>query len=99
MRNIDTPVWSNDGKVVCFMGRPVRGADPKTFEVLLGNYARDAKSVFFSNKRSQKIDRATFRVLNANFGVDSAHAYFEAAPIRDANPEVDPNVWTKNAVK
>jgi len=87
MRNLDTPVWSNDGKRVCYMGSPVRGADPKTFEVLLGNYARDAQSVFFHHNRSQKIDRQTFRVLNANFGVDAAHAYFVVTPIGDADPQ------------
>lgn len=87
MRNLDTPVWSNDGKRICYMGRPVRGADPKTFEVLLGNYARDARSVFFHTIRSPKIDRATFRVLNANFGVDSSRAYFVVTPIRDADPK------------
>jgi hypothetical protein len=87
MRNIDTPVWSNDGKRVYYMGQTVRGADPKTFEVLLGCYARDAQSVFFHMNRSQKIDRATFRVLNANFGVDAAHAYFVVTPIPDADPQ------------
>jgi len=87
MRNLDTPVWSNDGKRVYYMGSPVRGADPKTFEVLLGNYARDATNVFFHHNRSQKIDRATFRVLNANFGVDAQHAYFVMTPIADADPQ------------
>ena len=87
MRNLDTPVWSNDGKRVCYMGRPIRGADPKTFEVLLGNHARDARSVFFHSIRAPKIDRATFRVLNANFGVDAACAYFVVTPIRDADPQ------------
>jgi hypothetical protein len=86
MRNLDTPVWTNDGKRVCYMGRPVRGADPKTFEVLLGNYARDARSVFFHTIRAAKIDRATFRVLNANFGIDASSAYFVVTPIRGANP-------------
>jgi len=69
------------------MGRPVRGADPKTFKVLLGNYACDARSVFFHRIRSPNIDRATFRVLNANFGVDAARAYFVVTPIRDADPQ------------
>src|SRR5208282_390559 len=82
----DIPVWSNDGKQVCYRGRPVRGADPKTFEVLLGNYARDARSVFFHSLKSPA-DRATFRVLNANFGVDATQAYFVVSPIRDADPK------------
>ena len=87
MRNLDTPVWSNDGKRVCYMGSTVRGADPATFEVLLGNYARDANNVFFHQIKSQKIDRATFRVLNGNFGVDASNAYFVVTPIRDADPQ------------
>src|SRR5579863_1754753 len=86
MRNIDVPTWSNDGKKVYHSGRPVRGADPKTFEVLLGRYARDVRSVFFSGTRATKIDRATFRVLNANFGVDFSGAYFVVTLIRDADP-------------
>jgi hypothetical protein len=86
MTNLDVPVWSNDGTQVYHRGVPVSGADPKTFEVLLGNYARDGKSVFFRNVKSKTIDRATFRVLNANFGVDSASAYFAFSPIRDADP-------------
>ena len=87
MHNLETPVWANDGKQVRYMGRPVRGADPKTFEVLLGNYARDAHSVYFHSIKSQKIDRATFRVLNANFGVDSSQAYFVVSPIKDSDPK------------
>jgi hypothetical protein len=87
MRNLDTPVWSNDGKQVCYMGRPIRGADPKTFEILLGCYACDAHSVFHGPFRSQKIDRGTFRVLNPNFGIDASNAYFVVRPIRDADPQ------------
>jgi len=87
MSNLDTPVWSNDGKNVCHMGRPVRGADPETFEVLLGNYAHDARSVFFGSTKSPIIKRASFRVLNANFGVDASKAYFVVTPIRNADPK------------
>lgn len=87
VRNLDTPVWLNDGQTISYMGHPVRGADPKTFEVLLGCYARDADSVFFHCRRSQKIDRRTFRVLNAHFGVDAVHAYFITTPIRHADPK------------
>ncbi|HEY5912344.1 MAG TPA: DKNYY domain-containing protein, partial [Verrucomicrobiae bacterium] len=86
-RNLDTPVWAVDSKHVFYMGRPLPGADPKTFEVLLGNYARDARGVFFGPFRSRKIDHATFRVLNANFGVDSSRAYFVITPIRGAAAE------------
>src|ERR1051325_2169494 len=86
MRNLDTPVWSNDGKRICHMGRTVPGADPKTFEVLLGCYARDAQSVFFGTTRSQKIDRATFCVLSVHFGVDAQNAYFAHTPIPDTDP-------------
>jgi hypothetical protein len=69
------------------MGRTVPGAEPKTFEVLLGSYARDANSVFFGSSRSQKIDRATFRVLSVHFGVDAQNAYFSTTPIADADPK------------
>ena len=86
MNNLDVPVWSNDGKQVCYRGKPVRGIDPKTFEVLLGNYARDAQSVFFHRLKAP-VDRETFRVLNANFGVDATQAYFVVSPIRDADPK------------
>jgi hypothetical protein len=87
MANIDVPIWENNGKKVLHRGRPVRGADPKTFEVLLGNYARDAKSVFFHSIKSPKIDRDTFRPLNANFGVDATQAYFVVTPIKGADPK------------
>jgi hypothetical protein len=69
------------------MGRPVHGADPKTFEVLLGSYARDAHNVFFHIHRSQRIDRTTFRVLNLNFGVDDTHAFFAVTPIKGAHSD------------
>ena len=68
------------------MGGTVSGADPKTFEVLLGYYALDANSVFNGRSRSQKIDRATFRALNAHFGVDANNAYCVTTPIEDADP-------------
>ncbi|NUM55244.1 MAG: DKNYY domain-containing protein [Candidatus Hydrogenedentes bacterium] len=87
MANIDVPVWENDGKKVLHRGRPVRGADPKTFEVLLGNYARDAKSVFFHSIQSKQIDRDTFRPLNANFCIDATQAFFVVTPIKDADPK------------
>ena len=87
MPNLDVPVWSNDGTKVCYHGKPVRGADPKTFEVLLGDYARDANSVFFHHNKVTQADRATFRALNANFGVDANHAFFVFSQIKDADPK------------
>ncbi|MFO0888969.1 MAG: DKNYY domain-containing protein [Isosphaeraceae bacterium] len=84
MNNLDTPLWSTDGGKVLHLGRPVRGADPKTFEPLLGTWARDARHVYQGPFRCPKIDRNTFRPLNAIFGIDAAHAYCGGSPICDA---------------
>jgi hypothetical protein len=86
MHNLEIPVWSNDGKSVHYMKSLVRGADPKSFEVLLGLYARDANHIFFGPSKCQKMDRDTFKPLNACFGVDSSSAYFCIAPVKQANP-------------
>jgi hypothetical protein len=85
MHNLDTKPWSNDGKKVFHYGREIRGADAKTFEVLLGDYARDAKHVYIGSHTCNKIDRATFRVLNANYGVDAHSVWFRNGPIKHAD--------------
>ena len=85
MSNLDVPLWLNDGKQVLYRGRPVRGADPKTFEALLGSFARDATCVFF-NAQKLKADRATFRPISAYFGADVSQAFFATTPIKDADP-------------
>lgn len=85
MDNLDTPIWSNDGKQVRYMKSRVRGADPKTFEILLGFYARDARQVFFGPVACKKMDRASFRPINACFAVDSQGAYFCIAPVKQAD--------------
>lgn len=86
MDNLDTPTWSNDGQHVRYLKSLVRGADPKTFEVLLGYYARDARQVFFGPVACRKMDRDTFRALNACFAVDSLRAYFCTAPVKQVDP-------------
>jgi hypothetical protein len=86
MDNLDTPIWSNDGKQVRYMKSRVRGADPKTFEVLLGYYARDARQVFFGPAVCRKMDRDSFHPINACFAVDSQSAYFCTAPLKQADP-------------
>lgn len=86
-KNVDIPVWMNDGSKVLYRGRALRGADAKTFRVILGNYACDDISVFFHTIKSSKIDRKTFKVLNSNFCVDSKNAYFVVTPIKGADPK------------
>lgn len=85
MHNLDTPVWSNDGQRVCYMGKQIRGADPKSFETLLGYYARDAKHVYFGPVACRKIERDTFRAIHPCFGADASSAYFCIAPIKQAD--------------
>ena len=54
----------------------IKGADPKTFEVLNGIWACDAKHVYVFDSRLRKVDRTSFRVLNNLFAKDKDYVFY-----------------------
>ena len=62
-------------KAVLLRGRPLRGADPRTFRHLYSFWSRDAGAVFFQTYRRTKPDPATFEPLNHVWGRDARAAY------------------------
>lgn len=63
-------LWEVEGGKVYVGGRPLRGADASTFEVLNYMYARDADRAYYPSGALKEADPASFRVLDsgAQFG-------------------------------
>jgi len=66
---------------------PLRNADPATFQVLNGVWARDARRIFVGDRIVRKADPATFVVLNEVYAKDAANAWAMSGPIEGADVE------------
>lgn len=67
--------------------RPLRGADPATFEVLSYGYGADATRVYCRGSRLSRADRGSFEVLGPHHGRDARHVFYADYLIPDADPE------------
>ncbi len=94
---------TDDGKSK-YETRDIVGADPSTFQVLGGIYAKDERHVYFGTRIIDGADVATFRVYRDNvrervseYTLDSHSVYFEGKPIDGADPvtlqyTIDPRI-------
>lgn len=65
-----------DSKRVWYNGRPLKGADPKTFEVLeSGYYAKDAKTVWYHDEVVKGADAPSFKDDGEMIGHDKNQRY------------------------
>jgi len=79
--------WKDDKAVYC-EGRKIRGANPKTFEVLGDSWAKDDKHAYYAMYMVAKSDPASFVRLNALYAKDKNFAYSAFSHIvKDADPE------------
>jgi hypothetical protein len=81
----DHYLFTKDGRSVQLNGKTIVGADPATFEVLEGGYARDAAAIFHLTDRIADADAASFGVLGGSFARDARHAYWMGKPIPAAD--------------
>jgi len=75
------PVWAVDRARVYYREQSVPDADPASFEVVWGHYARDGKHVFYKHQRVPGADPQTLRMLPRDWAVDRSRAYFRGRPI------------------
>jgi DKNYY family len=77
---------TNDGRTVHVNGNPIPDADPATFQLLHGTYARDDRRVFYFADQIVDSDLASFRLLDGPYANDSGHAYWTGKTIDGADP-------------
>jgi hypothetical protein len=82
----DHYLFTKDARTVEVNGALIADADPATFRVLQGGYARDARSIFYFTDRVADADPDTFRTLVGSYGRDARHAYWMGAVIPGADP-------------
>lgn len=84
--NADHYLFTRDSTTVHVNGNPVTGADPATFEVLQGAYARDGNSAYYFDGPIAGADLSAFRPLEGPYAADSAHVYWMGKTVDGANP-------------
>jgi hypothetical protein len=86
-KQIERMFWKNDKAVYC-EGRKIRGANPKTFEVIGDWWAKDDKHAYYGMYVLRKSDPTSFVRLNALYAKDKNFAYGAYGHIvKDADSE------------
>lgn len=81
----DHYLFTKDASAVEVNGTVIVDADPASFRVLQGGYARDARSIFYFIDRVDDADPATFQTLTGSYARDARHVYWMGAPIPGAD--------------
>lgn len=84
--NTDHYLFTRDSRVVAVNGKPVAGADPATFRVLGGAYARDDRRVFYFTDQIADADLTSFHPVDGPYAIDSRRVYWMGKPIAGADP-------------
>jgi DKNYY family len=84
--NNDHYLFTKDSRTVHVNGNPIAGADPATFRVLQGAYARDDQRVFYFADQIADADLTWFRALDGPYASDSQHVYWMGKTIAGADP-------------
>ncbi len=84
--NADHYLYTKDSDTVHVNGNPITGADPATFRVLQGAYARDGRRVFYFADEIPDADIASFRALEGPYASDAARVYWMGKAIDGADP-------------
>lgn len=82
----DHYLFTKDANVVEVNGTVIAGAEPSTFRVLQGGYARDGRSIFYFTDQVVDADPATFEPLAGSYARDGRHAYWMGGAIQGADP-------------
>ncbi|MEZ0052009.1 hypothetical protein ABIA30_003021 [Mycobacterium sp. MAA66] len=79
--NDDHYLFTKDAHAVEVNGALIADADPATFRVLFGGYARDRQAIFYFTDRVADADPASFQTLAGSYARDARHAYWMGAAI------------------
>ena len=79
-------LYAGEGQTVHVNGNPIPNADPATFQILRGAYARDDRRVFHFADRIVDPDLASFRPLDGPYASDYGHVYWMGTTIDGASP-------------
>ena len=70
-----------DKKRVYAAGRMIEGADPASFEIIIGRYYKDKKNVYTEWNKIDNADVKTFEVIDGNYSCDKNRVYFDGMEI------------------
>ena len=82
----DGYLFTKDSTVVSVSGNAIKGADPATFEVLRGAYAKDAEETYYFDQVVDDADPASFEALEGSYARDRNHAYWMGKVVPGADP-------------
>ena len=77
--------YSKDKNSVYLLNYKIKGADPKTFEYVVGVYSKDKNKIFYADKEIKKADFETFEIINVSYSKDKSHVYYEEEVIKEAD--------------
>lgn len=93
--NIINNIYLKDTKHVFHYGRLIKGADPKTFELIidqdksgkqyLTSYSKDSKNVYFNGELIVDADPKSFINIYSHYGADNSNAYYKTTKLANAD--------------
>lgn len=84
--NSDHYLYAKDGGTVWVNGNAIPAADPATFHVLRGAYARDRQQAFYFDQPLTDADLSSFHPLDGPYAGDSARVFWMGTVIGGADP-------------
>lgn len=85
LSTVDYYTYTRDSTTVHVNGTRIGGAEPATFRVIKGAYARDADGAFYFTDAMPGADAAGIEVLEGSYARDGAHAYWMGKVIPGAD--------------
>ena len=86
---LDNEKYARDKNSVFYIGRIIKNADPKSFEVIGNDYSKDLDNVFLDAETIIFADPNTFRQLNFPYSRDSLKIFCGTIPLQLDENEVD----------
>jgi hypothetical protein len=84
----DHYLYTKDGSVVHVNGSPIADADPATFQVLQGAYARGDRRAFYFDQPIAVAELPKFRPLKGPYAEDLSRVYWMGKAIDGADPAI-----------
>jgi len=73
--------YARDKNSVFYIGRIIKSADPKSFEVIGNEYSKDAKNVFLDDKTIVFANPKTFNQLEFPYSKDDSYVFSGTIPL------------------
>ncbi|MDR2326168.1 MAG: DKNYY domain-containing protein [Acidovorax sp.] len=83
----DNPLYASDGHQVYCDGKPLRGAQPASWQLLPSGFSGDGRGIYYMERKLPRVDMATWQHLHRSWSKDKNHVFYMNRIEKDATPE------------